>query len=99
MSTCTVSGYTVSLIGSDGWPVWAFHGDGAGDPYVCLPMVPHSLHCQVPTVSCLSHSRSFSLWGMVFTEAQILLRILNFWDLYILQNISYSYFSGKRYNF
>lgn len=64
MSTCTVSGYTVSLIGSDGWPVWAFHGDGAGDPHVCLPMVPHSLHCQVPTVSCLSHSRSFSLWGM-----------------------------------
>lgn len=55
--------WLVILTGPDGWPLWALYGDGAGDPHVCLPVVPHPFHGKIPTVSGLSHSGSFPVRG------------------------------------
>ncbi len=49
--------------GSDAGPVRALHGAGTGGAHVRLPVVPHSLHGQVPLVHGVPHSRHLPVRG------------------------------------
>ena len=47
--------FIVSFSGQCARPVWTFHGDEFGNPHVRVPVVPHSVYCQIPTVHRVPH--------------------------------------------
>ena len=49
--------------GADERPAWPLCGHGSGDPHVCLPVVPDTVHRQVPSARRLPYPRSLPEWG------------------------------------
>lgn len=56
---------SLCVVGMHSRPVRTLPGPGFGSTHVRLPVVPHTLHSQVPSLHGLSHHRPSAVWGNI----------------------------------
>ena len=82
-----------SPTGAASRPMVTLPGTEPRGPHVCLPVVPHPLHCQVPPVHGFPHHWPAALWGTKFltelvftgnTSRMIWSTLFNEWKIKLL---------------